>query len=372
MKRVVELAIKAGRSRQSAQTGFIHEQDLIPLYENLCFALALCRSHISDQILEARSLLEKIFHFEVEGNFPIYLHEYPLCRDALFKVKIQPIFYWLMKDFFSLLGEKLKEKITLLMQKAAPFPVIEDPKDPEDLAHYLMAVQMLSKEEQLPYMEKIYLKWHPALAAYQGIQSHKRAEPAVTLLDLYMGELYGSFSKRSLEDESIHLKGALVHPFLSPVPDHSYPSYILSEEKGLFVAWGSKEHLHTFATWKDFKREGESLLFTLQELLPQDNANEELLFYCNAHPDHQILINGKRATSFQIGDQVEIISKQLKITLQFEGKGVFSGFLSKTNRPYQPKSTLFEANDWKIALRTLRRDPICQVKVRISIMSLCN
>ena len=98
----------------------------------------------------------------------------------------------------------------------------------------------------------------------------------------------------------------------------------------------------------------------------------ELAFYLNHHPDHQILINGKKATTFVPGDQVEIISKGMRITLSFSvesGKGKFFGHLLRGNRPRQLHGTKFDAYDWKIALRTLERDSLCTVGLEINYQS---
>lgn len=370
MKTVISLALAAGRKRQSPQTGYIHMQDLIPLYDNLCFVLALFRSHIGDQVLEGRALLEKILHFEVDGNFPVNLHEYPHCRDARFNQKIEPLFFWLLKESSFLLGEHLKRKMTLIMEKIPRFAFIENPTTVEEWGDYLIAVQMMDPEEQIPCLEKASSKWNSSLAAYTGVQPHRKEQPLPTLFDYFMGELYGEFSLRALEEDSSHLKAALVQPFSWKPPQSDPSSYILSSEKGLFLAWGDKAHLHTLVTFKDLVSKEGDLIFTLPELIPHENENEEVVFYCNFHPDHTLLVNGRKATSFRCGDRVHIVSKGLQIELSFEVEGIFSGLISKANRPFQAKPEKCEAHDWKIALRTLRRDPHCQVKVSLKTISV--
>lgn len=366
MKTVVTLALKAGAKAQSAQTGFIHFQDRIPLYENLCYVLALFRSHLSDQILEGRALLEKIMHFEVEGHFPLFLHEYPHCRDPRSTQKMAPIFFWLMRDFSSLLGENLKRKIASLQERIPSFSLTQHPITPNDWADYLIAVQMLDEEKQPPYLEKVYREWHPILAAFQGPQPHRKTQPLPSLLDLFMGELHGFFSGRALEEGNWHLEAALVQPFTWQPLLSQYLPFILRVEKELFLAWGGRDYLHTFVTFNHLRREGDYFFIDLPLELPQEQENEELIFYCNFHSDHQLLVNGCRATTFQMGDQVQILSKNIAINLQFEGEGVFFGHLSKTNRPHQPKMPL-EAHDWKIALRTLRRESHCTIKIMLQV-----
>lgn len=368
MKTVVALALAAGRKHQSSQTGYLHFQDLIPLYENLCFVLALFRSHLSDQVLEGKALLEKIFHFECDGHFPVHLHEFPVCRDPYLSQKIQPIFFWLQRDFGPLLGAYLREKVSHFLERTPLLVLSHEPVSPEEWAQSLMVAQMKGDRDTI---SRAIQRWHPLLQAFMGQQTHGGAEPAVTLLDLFMGELYGEFSKRALQPHLSHLRGALVQPF-SFIPNRPEPApYIYSEEQGLFIGWGSRECLHTCVTFQEFMKEGEEYVLRLPPQVPQENDNEEVVFYCNAHPEHRIFVNGKKATSFQLGDTVQIISRDLTLEFSFEAEGLFSGFIARALRPRQPKINQFVAYDWKIGLRTLRRNPQCAVvcKLRLSAAS---
>ncbi len=96
IRRFIEWAMAAGRSFQSSQTGFIHyyyelpqcsNHQTIPIYENTLFALALLRSRQIENIKEAQNLLKRLLvfqhnHFDPScGNLPVYLHEFPFCRD---------------------------------------------------------------------------------------------------------------------------------------------------------------------------------------------------------------------------------------------------------------------------------------------------
>ena len=90
-RHLIDQAVTVGRTYQSPQTGFIHYHKscpnstvhhTIPIYENALFILALFRTRLMDNIKEGQSLLAKLLHFQnKEGNFPVYLHEFPLCRD---------------------------------------------------------------------------------------------------------------------------------------------------------------------------------------------------------------------------------------------------------------------------------------------------
>ena len=118
-RKLVELALAAGRRRQSKQTGFVHhcyenrdaEKETVPLYENAAFALALFRSKLAENVQEAKILLGKLLSFEAGGNFPVYLHEYPLCRDLYLGSKLKKIFCWIAAEFGSILGQELKDAL---------------------------------------------------------------------------------------------------------------------------------------------------------------------------------------------------------------------------------------------------------------------
>ena len=56
-------ALREARARQSSQTGFVHREDVIPTYENLCFALSLFRTHIGEQVEEGKDILKRLFGF---------------------------------------------------------------------------------------------------------------------------------------------------------------------------------------------------------------------------------------------------------------------------------------------------------------------
>ena len=91
VRQLVELAVTSGRSHQSPQTSFVHwchtrgdetVNHTIPLYENFLFCLALMRMRTQQNITEAKEILARLLAFQAEdGNYPVYLHEYPLCRD---------------------------------------------------------------------------------------------------------------------------------------------------------------------------------------------------------------------------------------------------------------------------------------------------
>lgn len=355
--RINELALKAGRQLQSPQTGLIHfcyenksSRDTIPTLENVAFALALMRSRMSDQVLEGKAILEKLLAFEVGGNFPVYLHQFPACHDWKMPERLSPYFYWIVREFGSVLGS-LKNQLEPFIR---PPQLNLSPQSAADWAELCIAAQMA---ERLDLLQEAAQHWNSALGLYTGPsfrRSQEEGQPALSLLDLMMGEWTGHFSRRALQFHPLHLRASIIQP--AQVTAGNDPVFILKSESEvpLYIAWGSSEQLHTFTlAKKHLHLVGDEIFFS--EEVPEEE-NYELAFYLNVHPDHQILFNGKKASAFRLEDEVRIESKEMTITLRFlpgQGKGQFFGHLMRGNRPSQLESGVY---DWKIALRTISRE----------------
>lgn len=145
LRLLIEKAVLKGRSLQSPQTHFLHYfhhsldekiAQTIPTVENAYFILALMRTKTVEQIKEAKELLGKLLSFASEGNFPTYLHEYPECKDRYLGVHLLPIFYWILKDFQTILGKELHERLLEASKKLAAslIPIFEAKQPPYHLA----------------------------------------------------------------------------------------------------------------------------------------------------------------------------------------------------------------------------------------------
>ena len=203
---MIELALKAGRKRQSAVTGFVHLGDTIPIVENVGFALALLSSRTTENFLEGKEILQRLLHFQAEsGNFPIYLHQYPQCDDYATAGRLIAPFHWILHDFGKMLGD-LKPRLELAYAKVKEQKVYV----PRNLADVLISEQLAGKPlTQIPWL----------YSSYAGPATYERQhglEPEVTLLDLFLGSWTGTFSKRSLEDHDCHLLAALIRPIDQP------------------------------------------------------------------------------------------------------------------------------------------------------------
>ncbi len=362
-----DLALQAARKRQSPETGFVHysyeipgSRDTIPLFENFCFALALFKTRTAENILEGKALLEKLLMFQVGDNFPIYVHEFPLCRNPKLGSSLYPVVFWLLKDFSLVLAAHLKEQLEKLLQMLVKPVLTKEASSPEEWAEFLILAQI----EGIP-LEPALKQWHPTLFTYLGPQKQEKFEPALTLYDIFLGEFTGEFSLRALQDHPSHMRASLVQPYTmtkTPSAENQHLSHPLR------FMWGTKEGLHSFVLETKGAVEQETIY--LQEGLVEDEI--EVAFFVSAFPENTIWVEGLKANSFQLGDHLDILSQDKKLTLKLSlisGEGRFFGQIFKANRPGQLccKKDNSECYDWKLSLRTLKRTGPCQIRATLSV-----
>jgi hypothetical protein len=360
----IELAIKAGRLRQSPATHFVHHsaekpdysREVIPVYENFCFALALFRSKMAANALEGKSLLEKLFAFQTAEGFPVYLHDYPRCHFRQLSQKLAPIAFFLLKDFSSILGEPLREKLQALAALLTP---PSDPKSPEEWADFLIYTQIIKSDSS-----DLFGIWDFKSQCFMGPQKQAQQEPAVTLLDLILGEWTGSYSLRALQDHPAHLQASLIYP------GHLSCREVQQKWSRKFWGDGSPTHSAMLQT-KGVVSELNNTVFI--DLPSQEVYDEvETSYYINRGIGTQLFVQGLKATAFQLGEPVIIESGCEKFKVIFsleEGSGRFWGHLYFGNRPGQMGSLgslKYEAFDWQIALRTVERKERCLLKMEFS------
>lgn len=426
-RKVVELCLKECRRRLSSQTGYIHycyeahEEEVhhtIPVLENFTYALALFRTKTAENISEAKELITKLFVFEVNGNFPVYLHEFPTTRDPNLSAHLLPVFYHLFQEYHQVLGEEftalLNKKIAKILKyltKCADEKMLSKPaeakfraytsqleqfdfipKSPKEWADYIVSLQMQpSLSDLYERYEQVAKCWHKYMCSYVGVfhQFHQdKNEPLVTLYDLFMGQFYQHFSSRSVQSHPVQMQASLVYdaPFQLPIihPEKKYITRFQPDERLSFIMfWGSEKHTHSLVCDRkkcriNIKNEHYvELIFALPDEVPYiEDALTELAFYLNINESNKIFINGQKATTFALGDHVEIQSSGLSITLVFsslEEDNRFMGHLALSNRPGQlalKGSNVYEAYDWRISLRTLERTPLSHIKVKMLIKEI--
>jgi len=352
--RAIDLALAAGRKRQSARTGFVHDGETIPLYENFCFALALFRQKTAESVTEGKELIARLLPFQVpEGNFPFYLHDYPRCFDFQMGLKVAPILIHLLRLFGPVLGE-LKPVLEAALQRAVQksekpqwenryracmglplLPIDTAPFSAADWTEWLITAQLAGQTHfSLPFDPSLQL-----LFTHTEVQ--ERGEPRPSPVEWLLSE--GQFSPRLLQDHPHQLLSAPLFPITFEPAPFSPPNYRLF--------WKGASTLHSLVA--------KSLVF---------EAPEEAALFTDISPETEVFVNGKKATAFRLGDTVTIQTPQQTIDVTFaltRGTGDFCGHISRANRPSQIVGK-YEVYDWQIGMRTLRASEGAQITVDCS------
>lgn len=382
----MDLALSACRNRQSPRTGFVHyfsandaARDTIPIFENFCFALALIRQRTAETVLEGKELLERLLAFQTpEGNFPIYLHDYPRCWDRFLPLRIAPVLIHLLRDFSQGLGpivEKMAlalEKLLICVEKFRPLsPLWEmrygacrgkieagfSPQTAQEWFEWLISAQLVEKK---PLVEIPYSKELQAFLGEHNFQ--ERGEPQPTPIEWLLAEQEG-FGQRLFKDHPHQMYAALLFPV--DLKEQSHPPLLPRKEGGFRLLWGGTKLHSLFLPWGKLERN--CVLFEFEELI-----EEEIAIYCDLSSETTISIEGKKGTLFSLGNTVQIQTPRAQIDLRWnllEGEGDFVGHLSRESRPGQVCNK--EAYDWKIGIRTLRRSERCTLVLEINYTG-CN
>jgi len=483
MRQLLELGLNYGRKHKSSQTGYLHycynqneEHHLpIPTVENFLLALNLLRSRTIENITEAKVILEGLLHFQNrneevvgQGNFPIYLHEYPNCKDRFIGVQVAIVIYWTLKQFHQILGQKLKLRLEFSLldllkhllsahsEKAAHYPTaikiaavarmggellhqneieLEGEKllkqleteqnsiywySPESIGDMLTGLTMvyhrLSDSPWSRFWHHLENTWHRKTCCYigPGIKEWQQGqEPQVTLYDLFMSYFTGKISTRITKECPVHLEAALIPPFEDTFSEVNYPlevsgtfddakwslyhsqdiAYCVIEqkmnlpqsfEKGVYplkFIWGDHQHVHSFVCQggkgklASFLTAQNKIVLTFDLDGPVEVEDRELgreIAFCIDHSEEvKFLVSGEKSSTFTLGENVNLQAGDTTLELIFElvdGNGRFMGHRMLGNRLSQLNSKgshRYDAYDWLIFLRTLKRLEKCRINVTI-------
>lgn len=389
--KAVDLALSAARKRQSPRTGFVHyfstdetASDTIPLFENFCFVMALLRQKTAEAVLEGRELLDRLLAFQTpNGNFPVYLHDYPRTWDQRMSLKIAPILVQILHHFSSVLNTEMRQKIETArlsalqsVEKQTLPPLWEHryrcllnqpssftPSSPDEWFETLLSDQLLADTPL-----KTAIPFHKELQVFLGPHTfQEKGEPCPVVIEWLCAESLG-YSERLLRDHPHQMHAALAFPIDQELQE--LPSFLLTPQigGGMTLLWGgSKLHSLVIPTGKVVDN---TIFFELDQeaLIERDDLFEALVF-CDLSSETDIFIDGKQGTVFHPGQTVRIETPKLYIELIFrliEGTGDFCGQISRANRPSQTacqKALLYEVFDWQIGLRTLRRSFPCKIEL---------
>lgn len=373
--RTIDLAVTAGRKRQSPRTGFVHLEDTIPIYENFCFAFALFRQRTSESVLEGKELIDRMTAFQTsEGNFPIYLHDFPRCWDSRLALKIAPILIHILRDFHAVLNSEFKEKIEAVLQKAmqcsplwesrlaacrGEWPGEPDCSTPQEWFEWLISAQLVKKEGSYP------IPYHSELQVFLGDHSaHEKGEPQPATIEYLLAEQAG-IGKRLLADHPHQISCGLLFPFSSSC--ESTEPFIWQLPRLLWKGDTVHSLLIVGGKWEENR-----VIFDLPSGIEKGRDDLiEVALFTDISPETSLWIGEKKGLVFQLGEILSIRTPTLQIDLQFElleGEGDFLGHLSRGNRPGQVAgrgAKLFDAYDWRIGIRTLRRKGPCKIALEI-------
>ncbi len=394
------IAIAMGKKRQSAKTGFVHcfpmeeeAWDAIPVFENFCYAFALIRRRTVDSVLEGKRLLERLLAFQTpEGGFPVYLHDFPRCYDRWMGLKAAPIFVHILKKYDQGLGD-LKTSLYRAVMKIFRTARHEE-KPPlwehrwqallgkkthflpeggaQEWYHWLMSEQLLCGETAFSC-----IPYHSGLQLFLGgCEVQEWGEPKATALEWALAESEG-LSPRLLRPCFAVLAAAALFPVKPSVEAAQPKDYAwVSDRAGARLYWkGSRVHSLS-APGGILEEEGARIAFSLDA--PFDGGKREAAeasLFCNLSKETEIWIEGKKGTLFRLGDQISLCTPLFRLEIRFvlddPEAGEFCGRISRANRPAEigcRGGLVYEAFDWHLALRTLRRTRPCRIHVEVSML----
>lgn len=416
--RGLECALQAGKKFVRPETGFVHyhyhghpdePHVTIPLYENLNWALTLFQTRTQEGVQEGKRVLDALLAFQnKEGEFPVYLHEYPYAKDLFLGAYLFFPLYWIQKNFHSILGSELRERLQggleglvralkrrykerepqgiMALKIGAIMWVMEGDESLLKAAQVTfntsshIADVELCKDLGAPHLPNWPAPlWHKGLQTLLGgsfRECQEGYEPMVTLLDLMMG------SPREGQLTPHHLAASLIQS--SPVPaDGNHPGIrqganwgysAHSLEPGCYLfrlvtkSWGklaslviTPARIHS-ATFEEYEG-GIRFRLGLEELFEADSREKQR--------EVEMFVNrGAKisCSTFHLNEPLMIAFEYLTLTLTFsllQGKGDFVGHLAHGNRPSQ--IVRGDAFDQVLVLRTLRRSPDAVLGLDIAI-----
>lgn len=420
------VAIAAGKKYVRPETDFLHYtyhasptevHVTIPFYENFCWALANFQLKTQEGVNEGKRLLDKLLPFQnKDGEFPVYLHEYPEAKDHFLGIYLFQPLYYIKKDFSNVMGAELKVRLNEALTKmydALKTRYAE--KQPQGHIRFkygalLWAVNQddsILRENTFDFVTSTHLadlefardlgaphlpswpalNWHPELQVFCGQaykELHEGSEPEVTLLDLMMG----AERKKSLSPHHVAL--SLVQS--CPLPTECQVEGVKHGKTWGYAALGQEGeaplyhqpgfHLFRFLTAGEngldsfsipggkfkkvsFKETDKGIKFRFDLTTEFETENREKSREIELFTSIGTFIN---CSSFREKQPVELDFKHVKLTCTFNkvlGEGDFFGHRSRGNRPSQiVKGTAY---DEVLSLRTLRRSSDSAIELTIEI-----
>ncbi|MCH9611688.1 MAG: hypothetical protein S4CHLAM102_01580 [Chlamydiia bacterium] len=412
-----------------SETGWIHayshptqNSHKIPLYENFCYIYYLFSLRQKESFETGAILLEKLLAYQVDGRFPRYMHEFPTPSPLGVNQWLLYPLSWIRLKTENLLSlsirKKLDQAFTLLIDQFAPsyhldalknntpppnqLPSFHTGKDDIDL--FILSLSLLTNNCKEDYLLQALsqLKGHyhshlsmPLIPPTQAIEIDGKLIPSLIHLlfapDKYLDDprlaLYAPMIKPLIEIAEILPE--ITPPHLTSLRDKHYEWLVQSGQSSLLRV--VKEFTYSDTPWHRgfcllYFAFGQSSLvcnrfcgalstqtiengietqFTFDGPIANDKEREELVFMIRKEHGCTPLINGERATLFDLDQPLQLTTPTHSVQLEFESeKGRFLGSISLGNRPNNsPSDTL---DDWVIAIRTLEREDEARLTLKLT------
>lgn len=377
--------------RRTSQTPFLHREDRIPVYENLCFSLSLFRCHKIAQVEEGMEVLSRLLGFFAKG-FPSHLHDYPNLGSSTYQVRCTLPLHWILILYARLFNPKLREDLrkvyqTLVEREKEELPPLYrcllSALRKQEIPVYtprssyewglLLAAYQIADEKPAWILEGALANWDPKLMTYSGSPTEEyqnKKEPRVTLYDFFMAEYQKKSPRVCCSIQSAYVfpyktERAYQPPSPSPLQVMSYDEKWSSKGfHSVRFLWGSCENIRSLVCQDQHslsrKKEGR-LLFSYPKEIPHEKERLELALFTEYDEEVEILVEGKKQTLFYLGERLEVRTPEKRVNLRFvleKGRGEFTGHILRGNRPSQiglDGKKDFSSYDWKIGLRSIDR-----------------
>lgn len=294
----------------------------------------------------------------------------------------------------------------------------------EYLADLLVALQMVYPSIQESPWKSLWhyinRTWQFSTNSYVGPcvrEEQRKEEPLVGLYDFFLSMFTRQEAARTKSIHPSYLQISLIQQTEDKLENQSFPitvegmhrsahwkmiqqekwaCTVLEKQEGLHpnsartytpfrFVWGDLKKVHTLVYQAvdettvsyTFDEVSADLIFHLGKEVELDSRERqrEVSFYFDFHPEVKIRVEGKRSSTFELGQTVTIESEGCVIALEFkciEGKGQFLGHLMRGNRPSQldvKGENRFKSYDWVLFVRSIRREENCALKAKIRILS---
>lgn len=321
-KKLNTLCIQAASKRLDLETGFVYfdekhpfnfDTKKIPFLENLSYALALLNQKNVEGFHAGEKILETLFCFYKEGNFPKYIHEFPKFESPYIGVFSYPYFYQIRKNFKSYLKSELFERLQIIM---------EDIKQSVSKLMVYHHLEPLIKAIFNQRIENLYYSFESALAfvmtsrenlphklVSQEIKFTENGHVMLSLFDFIKAQKEGLYPLKLLSDHPLHLKLSL---FYEPFEKKEIPEDFF--ENSLFpigYRWDSENGQEHVLTFDEVSKTQKSHTITFEGSL---ELHTEFGLYFPSQM--QILQNNQKGTYFVKNDEITVtgLGKIFKIS----------------------------------------------------------